>query len=95
MAIELAAVRRGRIDVDRLAAADYVSTNHYARGYILDGLVLLIVLGLIGAWLVTLLRAIRLDTRDRRLRQGGHCASCNYDVRGLATSVCPECGDRL
>ncbi len=92
---QLAALNRNGIAYSRLAAGNYTSTTHHAAGYILDGHFLLGVLGLMVVWLVTVPRAIRSVVRDRRLRRGGHCASCNYDVRGLATSVCPECGDRL
>ncbi len=27
--------------------------------------------------------------------RGGDCPSCDYDLAGLSTSTCPECGERL
>ena len=33
-------------------------------------------------------RLYRLARRRRR----GRCLACNYDLRGLADPVCPECG---
>ncbi|MCC6969722.1 MAG: hypothetical protein IT434_05820 [Phycisphaerales bacterium] len=43
-------------------------------------LVLLIVIG--GAW--------RLS---RRVCPAGHCSACGYDLRGLGSGKCPECGE--
>jgi|GEM_PF-5553875 len=28
----------------------------------------------------------------RRRRKKGHCVKCNYDLQGITTGVCPECG---
>ncbi len=42
--------------------------------------------------LVALTDAAVNDLRLRAARALGHCASCGYDLRGLSTPVCPECG---
>ncbi|MBK9187793.1 MAG: hypothetical protein IPM33_02455 [Phycisphaerales bacterium] len=33
--------------------------------------------------------------RLRRLARPGCCPSCRYDLKGLASRVCPECGVRV
>lgn len=32
--------------------------------------------------------------RGGRARDHGRCAACGYDLRGLGTGMCPECGTR-
>ena len=59
------------------------------------------VLSLLSWWGVMLAAiglAVAVYVRGRQQRQrqawvdAGHCAACGYDLRGLPTSVCPECG---
>lgn len=33
--------------------------------------------------------------RISKRQEPGHCPVCSYDVRGLGTDVCPECGENL
>jgi len=48
-------------------------------------------------WLV-LLPAIVLTAflfyRDRRSSPAGHCQHCGYDIRGIKSGICPECGKK-
>jgi len=59
------------------------------------------VLSLLNAWIVVLVTAalaVAVYVRGRKVRQRqewidtGHCAECGYDLQGLTTSACPECG---
>lgn len=53
---------------------------------------LLISIAFIGAaaWFVLTGRAPQLETPD-----GIHCVRCGYDMRGLNSDRCPECGWRI
>ncbi|MBK8267890.1 MAG: hypothetical protein IPK83_06125 [Planctomycetes bacterium] len=47
-------------------------------------------------WLLFLVAAIPtalLFLRDRRKIPAGHCRHCDYDLRGIASGICPECGN--
>lgn len=47
---------------------------------------------LAGAWSLT---AWSFIVRPRLRRKRGRCVRCGYDVRGIPSSVCPECGVRI
>ena len=59
----------------------------------LRGGLVLIALG-IGANLVGYWPAKRSSERRMRNLAAGRCLFCEYDLRGLTTGVCPECGQR-
>lgn len=46
-------------------------------------------------WLMTIRHFMRFTfrTRERRRRKLGQCVNCGYDLRGIASDRCPECGD--
>ena len=51
----------------------------------------LVVVGVIGAALFHLRRA----SRDRERQRQGLCVRCTYDLRGIASARCPECGQAI
>jgi hypothetical protein len=76
------AIRRG------LVSCSFVLVIGFAMGPQGGGLFSLVVL--VPAVFVTIaaLERQRLEGVDERL-----CKACGYDLRGVPTSVCPECGD--
>ncbi|MBK8267888.1 MAG: hypothetical protein IPK83_06115 [Planctomycetes bacterium] len=47
-------------------------------------------------WLLFLVAALPtafLFHRDRRRIRAGYCRHCDYDLRGIASGICPECGN--
>lgn len=34
----------------------------------------------------------RIIAKRRRERRVGHCKACGYDLTGVPTGICPECG---
>jgi hypothetical protein len=51
--------------------------------------------GSVGGLLAGLWMSGRIETRRRRNQMmKGHCYKCDYDMRGSASSGCPECGFR-
>ncbi len=89
---ELEAEYYPRLDVERLANADYSSVEYLHQNMLFDVVGGLIYLGVGVFLLVTLPRAIRTDLEERRLRRGGCCPHCGYDTVGLRAWACPECG---
>ena len=55
----------------------------------INALVPLFVLGAVA--FVTVRVLVRLRPA---LTEAGRCKACGYDLRGLPTAVCPECGDK-
>lgn len=55
-----------------------------AAGFALDWAIF----ALLSATLILGPSAIRRVWRSRR----GHCTKCNYDLAGITTGICPECG---
>ncbi len=49
----------------------------------------------LGMWMWFTPVVVMDVVRWRRERRRGRCTKCMYDVRGLAGSVCPECGETL
>lgn len=45
-----------------------------------------------SAYLFDTFRASRSQRRQRLRRGAGLCTQCSYDLRGLNSRVCPECG---
>lgn len=41
------------------------------------------------------IRSLKTKFSERRLRAGGLCAQCAYDLEGNTSGVCPECGTRV
>lgn len=79
----------------RLTLSDFRTTKHHPLGYALDALVYLALTALLVGWILLLRNANRLDARDRRVSKQHACFNCGYDTRGLKSTVCPECGERL
>ncbi len=79
----------------KLAAGDYSVSTHSLRGYVLDATAYLVLIGAGVAWVRGLLWAGRADARDARARLDHVCINCGYDARGLKTTICPECGERV
>ncbi|MBK8267889.1 MAG: hypothetical protein IPK83_06120 [Planctomycetes bacterium] len=49
-------------------------------------------------WLLFLVAAIPtvlLFRLGRRRIVAGHCPHCDYDLRGIASGICPECGNTI
>lgn len=44
-------------------------------------------------FLVAALPTVLLFLRDRRRTKAGYCRHCAYDLRGIASGICPECGN--
>jgi len=48
-------------------------------------------LSILAAFAAIIFSLVKLR-REIRRRRPGHCAKCDYDLAGLRTGKCPECG---
>lgn len=76
----------------RLAAGNYAVTTVHWPGYLINGLLYCVVLGALGLWCRRLVQARNADIQAARRAAGSTCTSCGYDLSGLLSRPCPECG---
>lgn len=79
----------------KLTAGDYRVRTHSVLGYVIDGVACILLLGVGVLWVQGLVWASRADARDAMARLRHVCLNCGYDTRGLRSTKCPECGERV
>lgn len=79
----------------KLAVGDYAVRTPRMRGLAIDGLAYIALLGVGVLWAQGLRWAWRADARHALVQRGEVCVRCGYDTRGLRSTKCPECGERV
>lgn len=64
-----------------------------AQGYISSFWPLMLVIGTWWGTLIAILVGIFFQRAPKP--QAGHCATCDYNLTGNVSGVCPECGRRI